>query len=76
MIYSRYALDPGRAIFPPEAAMTLNELKIQLESREDLAFLKHELKTYARNNIDCNASIPDSLRDQVNISTTWNPKAL
>ncbi len=43
----------------------MNEYKIQLESKEDLVFLKQEFANYIDSNLDSASTVSDNLRQQV-----------
>jgi hypothetical protein len=45
----------------------MNEHKIQLESREDLQFLKNEFVNYANKSADSASTISESLKQQVSL---------
>lgn len=45
--------------------LLMNEYKIQLESKEDLVFLKQEFANYIDSNLDSASTVSDNLRQQV-----------
>lgn len=45
----------------------MNEYKIQLESKEDLIFLKQEFSNFIDSNVDSASTVSDNLRQQVRL---------
>lgn len=49
----------------------MNEYKIQLESKEDLVFLKQEFDNFLNANVDSASTVSDNIKNQVITNTLY-----